>query len=104
VSITYPPFFYLVGSTPDSVSAYEKNSRSTPIGAVNERDAVGDKNEIVKPEKGLLVMGDIHGDRAAIIRKLSIRPETALHQDSLITTLEIFFRRSDGPSTEFLGP
>ena len=94
---------YLIGSTPDSESTNEKNSCSTPIVAVNERDAVGDKNEIVKPEKSLLVMGDIHGDPAVIICKLSIRFETALHQDSLITTLEIFFRRSDGPSTEFLG-
>jgi hypothetical protein len=75
----------LVGSTPDGVSAYEKNSWSTPIAELNQRHAAADKNEIAKPAKGLLVMGDIHGDPAAIIRKLSIRYETALHQDSLIT-------------------
>jgi hypothetical protein len=75
----------LVGSTPDGVSAYEKNSCSTPVAELNERHAGGAKNEIAKPKKSLLVMGDIHGDPAAIIRKLSIGYETALHQDSLIT-------------------
>ena len=94
----------MIGSMPDGVSAYEKNSFSTPIIAANKRHAVRDKNEIAKPEKGLLVMGEINGDPAAIIRKSSIGYETALHQDSLITTLEISFRRSDGSSTEFLGP
>ena len=94
----------MVGSTPDGLSTYEKNSCSTPIAEVNERHAVRDKNEIAKSEKSLLVMGDIDGDTAAIIRKLSIRYETALYQASLMTTLEIFFRRSDGSSTEFLGP
>jgi hypothetical protein len=57
----------LVGSTPDGVSAYEKNSCSTPIAELDERHAVGDKNEIGNPEKSLLVMCDIHGDPAAII-------------------------------------
>jgi hypothetical protein len=71
---------------------------------MKERHAVRDKNEIAKPEKGFLVMGDIHGDPAAIIGKLSIRYETALRQASSIATLEISFRCSDGPSTEFFGP
>jgi hypothetical protein len=49
-------------------------------------------------------MAKIKGNPVAIIYKLSIRYETALYQASLITTLEISFRRSNGPSTEFLGP
>jgi len=34
---------------------------------MDERHAVGDNNEIVKSEKGLLVVVDIDGDPAAII-------------------------------------
>jgi hypothetical protein len=34
---------------------------------MDERHAVGDKNDILKPEKGPLVFGNIDGDPAAII-------------------------------------
>lgn len=39
---------------------------------MDERQAIGDKNEIVKPEKCLLVVGDIDGDPAAMITPVTM--------------------------------